>query len=87
MLERLVWSERMCYDGAHSARKGLVKRSCMVRKRNTTEPRIAHEQPYDSSFRALIEDQTLAMLSYLALNEQGCHSPQSSSHIISSLGG
>ncbi len=64
MLERLVWYERMCYDGAHSTRKGLVKRSCMVRKRKTTEPRIAHEQPYDSSFRALIEDQTLAMLSY-----------------------
>src|SRR5947209_10812541 len=44
--------------------EGSVKRIFMVRKRKTTEPSIAHEQPYDSSFRALIEDQTLAMLSY-----------------------
>src|SRR2546426_7281598 len=35
----------------------------MPRKRKTTEPPATREQPYDSSFRALIDDQPLAMLS------------------------
>lgn len=26
---------------------------------------VAHEQPYDSSFKALLDDQTLAVLSFL----------------------
>ena len=55
----------MCYDGAHNAKERSVKRFLfMPRKSKTTQWVVAHEQPYDSSLRALIEDQTLAMLSY-----------------------
>lgn len=45
--------------------KGSVKRIFrMPRKRKPSELPPAHQQPYDSSLRALIEDQTLSMLSY-----------------------
>lgn len=37
----------------------------MPRKRKTTETPNSQEQPYDSSFKALLDDQTTAMLSFL----------------------
>src|SRR5947209_4788872 len=37
----------------------------MPGKRETTEIANAQEQPYDSSFKALLDDQTTAMLSFL----------------------
>jgi hypothetical protein len=53
----------MWYDSLQSdGREGIVK--SMPKKRKPTETATGHEQPYDSSFKALLDDQTLAMLSF-----------------------
>jgi hypothetical protein len=36
----------------------------MPKKRKPTQTSRGHEQPYDSSFKALVDDQTMAMLSF-----------------------
>src|SRR5438876_1455793 len=59
----------MCYDVTNKRNERTRKAYCMPARRKKTQLPAAHEQPYDSSFKALLDDQTLALLSFFLEEE------------------
>src|SRR2546423_15074578 len=54
----------MCYDVDRIEDRRKCKAYCMPARRKKAQLPEAYEQPYDSSFKALLDDQTLALLCF-----------------------